>query len=61
MEFEKFFTEKETAQRLSIRESTLRAWRCRRKGPRFAKLHGAVRYPESGLREFLEKSMVPGG
>ncbi len=53
---EKYLTEKEVAERFSLKLSTLRNWRVLGKGPRFVKPMGTnlVRYPLSNLLEFME-------
>ena len=55
---DQLLTEKQAADRLTIKTSTLRAWRCHKKGPEFIKLHGAVRYPISNIKEFIENCTV---
>lgn len=54
---DKLLTEREAAELLALSPRTLRNWRCEgRAEPRFTRLHGAVRYPLSGLREFISQN-----
>jgi len=50
--------EKEAAQLLNLRPSTLRAWRCQGRGPNFLRLGGAVRYEREDLIKFIETSRI---
>jgi len=45
----------QAAEFLSVKSSTLEAWRSRGHGPRFCKLGGAVRYRQADLEIFLEQ------
>lgn len=45
--------EKQLSARLGLSGITLRKWRMVGDGPRFLKLGGAVRYPESAVRTWL--------
>ena len=56
----KLFTERELARDLGVSVSTVRKWRASARGPRFAKLAGAVRYREPDVQAWLE-SRVTGG
>ncbi len=51
-------TEGEAAERLGLSVATLRAWRHRRKGPRFVRFGRAVRYLPADLDEFIRASTV---
>ena len=52
----KLFSTIEAAEYLQLRPCTLEAWRCRGGGPFYLKVGHSVRYAESDLNEFLEKS-----
>ena len=52
------YTEEQVADMLQVSRSQLRKWRMgwtrgRREGPPFKKLGRIVRYPESGLRQYI--------
>jgi predicted DNA-binding transcriptional regulator AlpA len=51
-------TEHEVAARLGLSVATLRAWRLKRKGPRFVRFGRAVRYLPGDLERFVEASSV---
>jgi excisionase family DNA binding protein len=51
-------TEHEVAHRLGLSVATLRAWRLRRKGPRFVRFGRAVRYLTSDVDGFVSASRV---
>ena len=51
-------TEKEAATWLSLKESTLRAWRYRGKGPSFLRFGSAIRYSIDDLEDFMDSSRV---
>jgi excisionase family DNA binding protein len=51
-------TEHEVAARLGLSVATLRAWRLKRKGPRFVRFGRAVRYLQTDLDRFVEASSV---
>ena len=53
-------TEHEVAARLGLSVATLRAWRLKRKGPRFVRFGRAVRYLPGDLDQFVEASSVSG-
>ena len=55
---DKLLTEKQAAEKLSIQPSTLRTWRFHRRGPNYLKIGGAVRYEESEIVSFFDKSRV---
>jgi excisionase family DNA binding protein len=51
-------TETDVAKRLSLSVATLRAWRLKRKGPRFVRFGRAVRYLSADVDRFIESSLV---
>ena len=51
-------TEQEVAARFGLSVATLRAWRWKRKGPRFVRLGRAVRYLPDDLNQFLAVNSV---
>jgi excisionase family DNA binding protein len=51
-------TEQEVAQRLGLSTATLRAWRLKRKGPRYVRFGRAVRYLPADIDEFIVVSSV---
>jgi predicted DNA-binding transcriptional regulator AlpA len=51
-------TEHEVATRLNLSVATLRAWRSRRKGPRFVRFGRAVRYLPADVERFVQASVV---
>lgn len=51
-------TEDEVARRLRISAATLRAWRVRRKGPRYVRFGRAVRYLAADIEQFIRTSRV---
>ena len=51
-------TETDVAKRLGLSVATLRAWRLKRKGPRFVRFGRAVRYLAADVDRFIESSMV---
>jgi predicted DNA-binding transcriptional regulator AlpA len=51
-------TEQEVAARFGLSVATLRAWRWKRKGPRFVRLGRAVRYLPDDLDKFVEVNSV---
>ena len=51
-------TEQEAADRLTLSVKTLRAWRCRRTGPKFVRFGRAVRYMPSAVDDFIRASTV---
>lgn len=54
-------TEHEVARRLHISAATLRAWRVRRKGPRYVRFGRAVRYLQADIDRFIQTSLVDDG
>jgi len=46
--------EREAAELLAIRPTTLRRWRWAGKGPQFLKIGGAVRYERTTLNAFID-------
>jgi predicted DNA-binding transcriptional regulator AlpA len=55
---ERAITENEAADRLGLSVKTLRAWRCRGRGPKFMRFGRAVRYLPSDLDEFVSVNTV---
>lgn len=51
-------TETEAAALLNLSVKTLRAWRCKGRGPHFQKYGRAVRYLPSHVEEFIRKNTV---
>ena len=51
-------TEHEVAARLGLSVATLRAWRLKRKGPRYVRLGRAVRYLEVDINRFVNACAV---
>jgi predicted DNA-binding transcriptional regulator AlpA len=51
-------TEHEVALRLGLSVATLRAWRLKRKGPRFVRFGRAVRYLEADIERFVDACAV---
>ena len=51
-------TEHEVAVRLGLSVAPLRAWRLKRKGPRFVRFGRALRYLPDDLDRFVEASSV---
>ena len=54
-------TEREVATRLNLSVATLRAWRVRRRGPRFVRLGRCVRYLAADVEQFIEGNAVACG
>ena len=50
--------ETDVAKRLGLSVATLRAWRLKRKGPRFVRFGRAVRYLASDVDRFIQSSLV---
>ena len=56
----RLYTEQQVSELLQLSRSQLRKWRMgwsrgRREGPPFKRIGRLVRYPESGLRAYIEK------
>ena len=51
-------TEQEVARRLRLSVATLRAWRLRRRGPRYVRFGRAVRYLASDIDLFVQSCAV---
>jgi predicted DNA-binding transcriptional regulator AlpA len=49
----RLLNEKQAAETLGLSPATLSSWRCRKKGPRWVKLGGAVRYDDADLRKYI--------
>ena len=56
MENDALCNEHEAAKRLTLAVTTLRRWRCIKKGPRYLKIGGAIRYAQGDLDDFIEAS-----
>ena len=54
-------TEQEVARRLRLSVATLRAWRLRRRGPRYVRFGRAVRYLASDIDLFVQSCAVDDG
>jgi len=55
----KLYTPIETAERLRVKESTLRNWRCTGKEDlKFVKIGGKVMYAEDDIVDFLNRKRV---
>jgi excisionase family DNA binding protein len=54
-------TEREVARRLGLSVATLRAWRVRRRGPRYVRFGRAVRYLATDIEQFVRTSAVDHG
>ena len=52
------FNDREVAERLGCKVSTLRKWRLLGKGPTYRKLGRMVRYGEADLHAYLESNRV---
>ena len=52
------FTEKEVAEKLNCKVSTLRKWRLLGKGPHYHKVGRLVRYSDADIAAFLDDSHV---
>lgn len=48
--------ERQTAERLGLKATTLRRWRWAGIGPRYRKIGGAVRYDPTDLEAYLERA-----
>jgi predicted DNA-binding transcriptional regulator AlpA len=59
--FKPVLTEREVAERLGLSCATLRAWRHRRKGPRYVRFGRAVRYLPRDVDEFIRANLVDTG
>ena len=51
-------TDREAAKVLGLSVATLRAWRLRRRGPRFLRFGRAVRYLIADLDRFIESNTI---
>jgi predicted DNA-binding transcriptional regulator AlpA len=50
--------EHEVAERLNMSVATLRAWRLKRKGPRYVRFGRAVRYLVADIDRFVDENAV---
>lgn len=46
-----YLTERQVAELIQVKLSTLRVWRMLGKGPKFVKFNGTVRYPDKQFKE----------
>jgi excisionase family DNA binding protein len=51
-------TDREAAKLLGLSVATLRAWRLRRRGPRYVRFGRAVRYLAADIERFIEASGI---
>jgi predicted DNA-binding transcriptional regulator AlpA len=51
-------TDREAAKLLGLSVATLRAWRLRRRGPRYLRFGRAVRYLPADIDRFIEASSI---
>ena len=51
-------TEHEVAERLGLSVATLRAWRLKRRGPRYVRFGRAVRYLTTDIERFVDACAV---
>ena len=58
MDTKKLLDEKQLAEHLGVAVKTVQCWRQRRKGPRWIKVVGAVRYRHADVDAWLEKGAV---
>jgi 3-methyladenine DNA glycosylase Mpg len=49
-----WMTETEAAKKLDVDPSTMRHWRCRKKGPPWCKVVGGIRYDSYEIEQYLE-------
>jgi excisionase family DNA binding protein len=52
--------ESQIAETLGVSVATIRRWRLQRRGPRFLKVGGSVRYEETAFRQWLASRPVGG-
>ena len=50
--------EGEVAARLNVSIKALRAWRLQRRGPKYCKVEGCVRYRPEDIEEWLDEKTV---
>lgn len=55
---EDLLTEREAAEILRLKPTTLKKWRVKGRGPAFLRLGTAIRYPLSALQRFVDDAMV---
>lgn len=55
-----FLSEAEVSRLLKLSRATLRAWRCRGRGPGYIKAGGRVLYPVPELEKFLQYPLPDG-
>ena len=57
----RFVTEAELAQQTGISKRTLQKWRLFGRGPRYVKLHGAIRYSIADFDDWVKVCPQGGG
>ena len=55
---EKLLTTTQAAAALTLKRTTLEAWRVRGGGPRYVKLGRAIRYRAEDIEDFIESNMM---
>lgn len=53
----RLMTASDVAEALQVSEGTLRNWRSAKRGPRFAKVGGSVRYRETDIVTWIEDNL----
>lgn len=54
----RLMTASDVADTLRVSEGTLRNWRSAKRGPRFAKFGGSVRYREEDVADWIEDNLA---
>jgi predicted DNA-binding transcriptional regulator AlpA len=54
-------TDYQVSKFTNIAVKTLRGYRLKKTGPPYIKLEGCVRYPQSGLRQWIERAQQKAG
>ena len=57
LNFTAYLTTEQAAARLGLNPSTMRNWRCRGKGPMYAKFERLVRYPVAVLDKWADEQV----
>lgn len=47
-----------TARQIGVSASTLNSWRSRKKGPKYIRIAGRIRYLKTDVQEWLEKEIA---